>query len=249
VTAVVPGAEPMSAAGGPVGVLALHGFTGSPSSMRGIAESCAAAGYSVELPLLPGHGTSVGDMMGTGWSDWSAAAEAAYAGLAARCDRVVVAGLSMGGSLTLWLGSRYPAIAGLVCINPAVRPQPPEVVELVQGMIDVGEETSPGIGSDIAKEGVTEVAYEETPLRPLLSLMDGLAALQGDLGQIVSPLLLFTSPEDHVVDPGDSDHLASATGGPVRRVVLERSYHVATQDHDADLIVAGTLEFVAEVTA
>ena len=56
---LLPGAEPWSAAGGPAGALCLHGFTGNPSSMRGLAEAFAAAGFSVELPRLPGHGTTV----------------------------------------------------------------------------------------------------------------------------------------------------------------------------------------------
>ena len=58
---VLPEAEPMSADGGPAGVLVLHGFTGNPSSMRGIAEACAAAGHAVgaahvaHLGLHPGR--------------------------------------------------------------------------------------------------------------------------------------------------------------------------------------------------
>src|SRR5436309_9351601 len=90
---VLPGAEPFSAPGGPHGVLVLHGFTGCPQSMRGLAEAFAGAGFAVELPRLPGHGTSLDDMLGTGWSDWSGHAEATYSDLAARCDKVVVAGL------------------------------------------------------------------------------------------------------------------------------------------------------------
>ena len=99
-TDVLPGAEPFSAAGGPHGALVVHGFTGCPQSMRGLAQAFAAAGFATELPLLPGHGTSVDDMLATRWADWSGAAEAAYENLAARCDRIVVAGLSMGGTIT-----------------------------------------------------------------------------------------------------------------------------------------------------
>ncbi|HMC51919.1 MAG TPA: hypothetical protein VKI64_04085, partial [Acidimicrobiales bacterium] len=76
--AVLPGAEPWSAPGGPSGVLVLHGFTGCPQSMRGLARAFASAGFAVELPLLPGHGTAVEDMIPTRWSDWSEAAERAY---------------------------------------------------------------------------------------------------------------------------------------------------------------------------
>ena len=117
---VLAGAEPFSASGGPHGALVVHGFTGCPQSMRGLAQAFAAAGFATELPLLPGHGTSVDDMLATRWADWSGAAESAYDELAARCDRVVVAGLSMGGTITAWLATRHPEIAGLVLVNPAV---------------------------------------------------------------------------------------------------------------------------------
>ena len=51
---VLPGAEPFSSPGGPHGALVLHGFTGCPQSMRGLAEAFAAAGFAVELPRLRG---------------------------------------------------------------------------------------------------------------------------------------------------------------------------------------------------
>ena len=60
-------------------MLVLHGFTGNPSSMRGLAEAMAGAGFHVEMPRLPGHGTTVEDMMTTGWADWTGEVEAAYA--------------------------------------------------------------------------------------------------------------------------------------------------------------------------
>src|SRR5579862_2150885 len=105
---ILEGAEPASFPGGPHGVLVLHGFTGNPVSMRPLAEAIAAQGHTVELPLLPGHGTAVEDMLPTRWDDWSAAAEAAYDELAGRCDAVAVAALSMGGTLACWLATRHP---------------------------------------------------------------------------------------------------------------------------------------------
>src|SRR5438445_9825017 len=115
---IIPGAEPWSAKGGPNGALVVHGFTGCPQSMRPLARAFAAAGFAVELPLLPGHGTSVDDMLTTTWDDWSGCAERAYVDLAARCQRVVVAGLSMGGTLTVWLAAHHPEFAGIVVVNP-----------------------------------------------------------------------------------------------------------------------------------
>jgi len=98
---ILPGAEPLSVAGDDTGVLVVHGFTGNPQSMRGLAEAFGAAGFTVELPLLPGHGTSLADMLATDWSDWSGAIDAAHTDLAERTDRVLVARLSVCETLAL----------------------------------------------------------------------------------------------------------------------------------------------------
>jgi carboxylesterase len=218
--------------------------------MRGVAEALAAAGFHVEMPLLPGHGTTVDDMLPTRWADWLGAAEAAYQALGARTQKVVVVGLSMGGALTLRLGADHPEIAGLVCINPATQPQAPEVVEMLQGMIDSGTTTMPAIGSDIADPDAHESAYDATPLAPLLSLVqDGLAPLGAEYPNMHMPLLLLNSPQDHVVEPVQGDYLAAHYGGPVDRVLLERSYHVATQDFDKDIIFDRSVAFAHRVTA
>jgi carboxylesterase len=246
---VLAGAEPLSASGGPAAALVLHGFTGSPQSMRPIAEALARAGFTVEMPLLPGHGTSVADMLETGWPDWSGAADAAYQELAGRAARVVVVGLSMGGTLACWLAANHPEIAGLVCVNPFVEPPADSFLEVLQGMLDTGEPTMPAIGSDIAKPGETELAYDQTPIRPLLSLMAAIAGLQPRLGDIQCPLLLFNSPQDHVVPPTSSDLLAARVSGPVERVQCQRSYHVATLDHDGPEIAARTVAFADKVMA
>jgi carboxylesterase len=246
---LLPGAEPWSVDGGPAGALCLHGFTGNPTSMRGVAEAFAAAGFSVELPRLPGHGTTVEDMMTTTWTDWTAEAEAAYQRLAARTDKVVVAGLSMGGSLTLWTALQHPEVAGVICINPATKPQAAEIMEMLHGMVDEGTELMPGIGADIADPDATENAYAQTPLRQLISLVDdGLAPLSERYGELTCPLLLLTSPQDHVVEPSNGDFLAETFGGPVERISLDRSYHVATLDFDKDVIFEAAVAFGRKVT-
>ena len=246
---ILAGAEPWSAQGGPDGALVLHGFTGNPQSMRGLAEAFAGAGFAVELPLLPGHGTSIEDMLPTGWDDWSKVAEEVYAQLARRCRRVVVAGLSMGGALAAWLTERHPEIAGLVAINPFVEPPAESFREMLRGALDAGTETMPGIASDIAMDGVEELAYTASPIAPMLSLVEATDAIAADLGSIRCPVLLLSSRQDHVVPPASGDLLESRVAGPVERVWLERSYHVATLDHDGALVEARAVEFAAKVTA
>lgn len=252
-TDVMAGCEPFSHLGdSSTGVLVIHGFTGNPSSMTPQAQAMAQAGFHVEQPRLPGHGTTVADMVTTDWSDWSGEAAAAYDRLAARVDTIVVMGLSMGGTLTLWTGLQRQGdgkLAGLICINPATQPQADDVVEMLVELVADGTPLIPGIGSDIADPDVSEIAYDGTPVAALISLVnDGVRPISGRFGELAVPLLLFSSTDDHVVPPADSAHLAATFGGDVDLVTLTRSYHVATQDFDRDLINAQSLAFVSNAS-
>lgn len=248
---ILPGAEAWSHTGvGSHGAVVLHGFTGNPASMRGVAEALADASFHVEMPRLPGHGTVIEDMLPTRWADWVAEAEAAYQRLTEQAVRVVVVGLSMGGALTLRLGANHSEIAGLVCINPVAQPQMPEVIEMLRGLVDGGTPVIPGIGSDIADPDAKESAYDGTPLEPLLSaIVDGVEPLSREYAGMRMPLLLMNSPQDHVVEPVQSQYLADNYGGTVERITLENSYHVATQDYDKELVLKSTVEFAARVVA
>jgi len=234
-----------------IGVLVLHGFTGNPSSMTHQAHAFAAEGYHVEQPRLPGHGTTLADMRTTDWSDWSGEAATAYERLAERADRIVVIGLSMGGTLTLWTGLQRlgdDRLKGLICVNAATMPQGSEVVEMIEGLLDDGVEVSPAIGSDLADPDAVEIAYDGTPLRQLLSLTnDGLTPITGRFGELEIPILVFSSTDDHVVPAENSEHLRDTAGGDVEFVTLTRSFHVATQDYDRDLITERSLAFIRRV--
>jgi carboxylesterase len=238
------GAEPFSSEGRGAGVLVLHGFTANPHSMRPLAEALSEAGFGVELPLLPGHGTDIEDMLETTWSDWSRSAEEAFGNLSARCQPLAVVGLSAGGSLTCWLAERHPEIRCIAVVNPMIDPPAQSFRDVVRGILDSGATTVPGIGSDISKPGVAELAYPVTPLKAALSLFEGVDAVAADLSKIACPCLVFTSTQDHVVPPESSETLCRSVSGPVEQVVLEKSFHVATLDYDAEMLIDRVLAFV-----
>jgi len=246
---ILPGAEPASFGGGPDGVLVIHGFTGNPFSMRPLAQAIAAAGYTVELPLLPGHGRTLEDMMPTGWADWSGEVERVYRDLAGRCERVAVAGLSMGGSLGVWLAAHHTDIAALVTVNAAVEPGGGALVEMARTLLEEGTEVLPGIGSDIARPGAVEHSYDGVPVAALMSMAEAVDSLETLIPEVRCPALVFTSTQDHVVPPSAGEYLATHLGGPVERVTLERSYHVATLDYDGPEIERRTVEFLGKIFA
>lgn len=239
-----PGAEPYHQDGGQVGALVLHGFTGSPRSMRPWAESLAEAGLTVSAPRLPGHGTRWQDMAVTRWDDWYAEVDRSFTALRESCSHVFAMGLSMGGSLALRLAEQRPdEVAGLVLVNPAVHTErwDRHLLPFIRHVV----KAFPGISNDIKKPGQDEGAYDRMPLQSAYSLQQGWGQIRADIGAVVAPLLLLHSRVDHVVEPSNAEWILANVASAVREEVwLEDSYHVATLDNDFPVIVERSLDFV-----
>jgi carboxylesterase len=246
--ALLAGAEPFAADGGRVGVVLSHGFTGMPASMLPWAQHLAAAGYSVRLPLLPGHGSTWQDTNRTRWTDWYDAVEAAYDEVAQRCSTVFAGGLSMGATLVTRLAeNKGDAIAGLVLVNPSLGTE--RFDARFARYISWAVKSRPSIGGDIKKPGVVEPAYDRTPVVAFASVQRLWKVTVADLDKVTAPILMFRSREDHVVEPMSGRLLqARATSTTVREVVLEDSYHVATLDNDAPKIFDGSVDFIRSIT-
>jgi carboxylesterase len=241
-------ATPYAHDGGDVGVLLCHGLTGTPQSLRPWAEHLAAAGYTVRLPLLPGHGTRWQDANRTTFADWLATVTASLAELSGRCRSVVVAGLSMGGTLTLRLAQLHPeAIAGIVLVNPSILSLRKDIrlLPLIKYLMP----SQGGIASDIADPQAHEDGYARTPLKAVDSLRRAWKVVRAELPAVRMPVLLLHSAVDHVVEPENSRVVLAEIGSTdVTEVVLQRSYHVATLDYDAPEIFARSVEFIRRVT-
>jgi carboxylesterase len=245
---VLQGAEAWSHRGGPVGALVLHGFCGSPVSVRPWAEHLADAGLTVSVPRLPGHGTRWQDANRTLWQDWFAEAQRSFVELEQRCEQVVVMGLSVGGCLALRLAeTRAPAVRALVLVNPSLSTRDRRA--RFSGLVSKVVPSTAGIVDDIARPGVTEGGYDRLPTRAFHSLRSLWSVTLDELPRVTAPLLVFTSPQDHVVEPVNSDLVLAGVSSRVREQrLLPRSYHVATLDHDAPAIFEGSLDFVLRLT-
>jgi carboxylesterase len=246
--AILTGAEPFTHAGSDVGVLLCHGFTGTPQSMRPWGEYLASRGYTVRVPLLPGHGTTWQEMNRTRWEDWYSCIDTAFRELHETCQRVVVGGLSMGGALALQLAQEHgPRISGLVLVNPAVKFDDPRtrLVPVLKHLVGSLE----AVGNDVKKEGVTELAYTRTPLKAGHSQLVAWQSVIRDLPEITQPVLLLRSPQDHVVPASSSALILSRISSrDVTEILLEDSYHVATLDNDAQRIFDESAKFIERTT-
>ena len=241
---ILPGAEPFFFPGNDIGVLVCHGFTGTTQSMRPLGEALAAAGYTVIGPRLAGHGISPAAMARTTAADWIASVDEALATLRQTCSQVFMVGLSMGGTLTLYTAAKHAdLIKGAVPINAAVQLNS---VAMAGVALDANmPATLPGIGSDIKKPGVVELAYAEAPV-PAFRQAYALFSVTHDLlPQVRCPVLVIQSRDDHVVDPSNGPRIVRRLGSSrIDLRWLDNSYHVATLDNDLPLICSETLAFI-----
>ncbi len=242
-------ARPELTGGRPLGVLLLHGFSGSPASMKPWAQFLAEKGYAVEVPRLPGHGTRWQDLNKVAWTDWYAEAERALDRLRETTEAVVVGALSMGGSVALRLAEERGAdVAGIVLVNPFVSSTRKELkaLPLMKHVVP----STKGVVNDIKKPGQDEVGYPRLPLKGLAAVVDMWRAVVPDLPKVTQPLLYFRSSVDHVIDDSSSRTVLGAVSSrDVEERILTESYHVATIDNDAPRIFEESAEFVSRVTA
>ncbi len=226
----------------------LHGFTGSPKSVRPWAADLAAEGWTVDVPRLPGHGTRWQDMNLTTWQDWYAEAQRAVHRVQEVADHVFVMGLSMGGTLTLRLAQEYGSqISGIALVNPSVQTERPDrfLLPLLSRVLP----SFPGISNDIAKEGMDEGAYDRIPLKAAHSLSQMWQVVRSDLPRVSQPLVLFRSATDHVVEASNAALiLDKVSSHDVEEIVLPDSFHVATLDHDAPVITRESIAFVRRIS-
>ncbi|MHA7304584.1 alpha/beta hydrolase [Arthrobacter sp. TMN-49] len=224
-----------------VGVAVCHGFTGSTLSMQGWSDHLANEGFAVNMPLLAGHGTTWQELSKTPWEHWYRDFEASYLELAARCESVFVAGMSMGGALALRVAALHP-VAGVAVVNPGLTFSDPRAK--YSGLLKWLLKSVPAIGDDIKLPGITEGAYTRTPVAAVHELSQLFADTVSLLPKVTAPTLVFRSSVDHVVPDSSISVLEeNLTNAPLQLVPLENSYHVATMDNDAPLIFSQSADF------
>lgn len=254
--ALIAGAEPWSSPGSganaTTGIVVVHGFSGNPNSTRPLGEALAERGFAVEVVRLPGHGTTVKDMATTRYPDWRAEVERAVDELAARVDRVLLVGLSMGGTISLDVAaSRRDTVAGVVPINATMISRDGLLVKLgpyLEKILAIAPAKLAGlVENDIAKGG-DEKAYDKVSTAAGNSLLAELPRIRAKLLDLTQPVVVAFSPQDHSVPPKNSKAILELLGDNARELVLERSFHVATLDHDAPLIEQAVVDLAAEVS-
>lgn len=246
---IMAGAEPFEYAGRPdIGALLVHGFTGSPFEMQPVGKALAASGIGSIGVLLRGHGTHPDDMVGCRYTDWIADVEAGLDRLLEHYDRAVIVGLSMGGTLTLNVGSRRvgdPRIVGLVSIGGTLYLGDWRLrfVDLIRRVVKWQAWGQPDIKDQRAWEH--HVAYRRIRTCTIPEILALMRETTRRLPLIQQPTLIVQARHDHIVPPGNAALIRDRIASRDRRVlILDNCYHVSTVDFDADLLNTEIVRFV-----
>ena len=227
-----------------VGILLVHGFTGSPHSMRPVAQRFMELGYAVEMPVLTGHATRWQDLRDSTYQQWLDSAERGYRRLTNQGLQVVVIGMSMGGTVATHLSARLP-VAGTVLINPYMVDVNPMMRHA--GKVSKVLPVLKADRSDIAVPGVSEGAYSLVPTAAVHQLHLLGAETRALIPQLKSPVLYLRSLGDHTVLDSSHRYFLEHCSVPVEFRWLTRSYHVATLDYDAEYLLSAIQAFVASL--
>jgi carboxylesterase len=232
-----------------VGVVLVHGFTGSPYEVRYLAEQLSHAGFTTRVPLLPGHGTTPADLDRTTWAQWEECVERSVDALRVRCRRVAIVGQSLGGLLALHLASHRKDILAIAALAT------PVWLEGISARVSRWVTAGPlrGVVGYIPKFGGSDVrdrktrsenpCYDRIPTRALGELLAFMRVADAALPAVTQPVLVLHAQQDHTAPVACAHYIADKVRA--RRVrILPRSYHLIAADVERDIVAAEVIAFL-----
>jgi len=234
---------------GEVGVVCVHGLTGTPADLRFLGEQLARAGYAVRAPLLPGHGTTVDDLARRRWREWADCVEGAFDAMRARCDRVALVGQSLGGLLSLELASRRADVAAVATLAAPVwlGALGRRIARWAErGWLDRIRALPKPRGPDVRdrRARADNPSYRAFPVRAIAELAATMRAADASLDKIAAPVLVVHGEHDHTAPVACARYIAERTHGALR--ILPRSYHLVAADVERELVAAYVIEHLRE---
>ncbi len=225
----------------------IHGFTGSPASIKPWALAMYEKGLTVSVPRLAGHGTHWSELNKVQWQDWYEVVEKEFLELKKHCDQIFIAGFSVGGALALRLSQiRGSELAGVILLNASIYDE--RIRFKFVPALSLFISSIPGGSGDVAKPNTINHGYDRIPLRGLNQVRKLWNVVERDLYLVDLPLMVSYSVNDHVVHPVCSETIIdNVYSSDIREIIFESSFHNVALDHDAQLLNEETFDFIADV--
>ena len=223
------------------GVLLLHGFGDTPQTLSLLARRLHKAGYSVLVPLLPGHGRAMNDFTRSRANEWIAAARSSFFEMRDRSNGTSIAGLSMGGALAVLVAAEARDVSAVVLIAPYLGM--PRTLRLaaathwVWGRLagELNGRSPRSIHDPIERE--KNLSYGAVTARALHELSKVMTRARKALPQVTAPTLIVQSREDPRISPDIAESALEELGAKEKKLVwTEGAGHIITVDYGRERV-------------
>ena len=246
---IIPEAQSFLLPAGKIGCVLVHGFTGAPKEMRLMGNYLQHQGITCFAPRLSGHGTNVKDLPRMRWSDWLASVEDGVHTLRGICEHVFIAGLSMGGLLSLFAASYLP-LKGVIAMSTPYKLKDDWRIKLARPFSLLFPFVEKGQSDTVDEETATDhIEYPAYPTRSIAELNLLLTKTLSRLPNISIPILMINSRSDQTVPVTHQQRYGDRLKGKIfESLNLDKSGHVITEDVERELVFQSTLNFIQKYT-
>ena len=182
-----------------LGIYLIHGFSSTTYEVKKLAIHLSEQGYKVRADNLPGHGTTIEDCNTTKYQEWLTSVEKGLAEMYSQCDKVIVVGVSMGGVLSLHLGSLFP-VDGIISASALFQFKNEFNVKVLNRLFHKIKKTVPKKSTfnpdQIKAQNIQFYGYNQCPLCALNEMRKMIGKVKNNLKKIKSPVLLIHSTID-----------------------------------------------------
>jgi len=229
------------------GCVLIHGFTGTPCTLQELGLFLAQQNIWVSIPLLPGHGTKPSDLIGISWKEWVKVCRIEVEKMQKSCDEVFLVGLSMGGTIALFLATEI-ACDGVITLSAPVTLSGFTIglLPLLRFFVRYWKKKPFSFSSSPS----SQMGYDRYPLVAVLEFIKLLDYVQNSLAEVNCPVLVIHAKKDREVNSLNAELIYNGISSTDKhKILLNSSHHIITRGDDKKKVEEEVFKFIRSHSA